>query len=411
MSTQIGKRILVFGAGNIGRSFIGQIFGRNGYQVVFADVDARLVNDLNEAGTYEVVHRYPDGAEERVTVPGVSAVNATDTAALLRALEQAPLVATSVGAEVLPRLLPILTGEALRRARRGEAPFDLILAENIHRAGDLVRDAVSETLHTAGFPETYRDTAPRGSLPGVVECSVGKMVPIVPPERRAQEPTTVWAEGFNTLVVDADGWSGDLPAVPELKPVRPIAAWVDRKLYIHNLGHAASAYLGFRIHPNATYIWEVLEDDTIFSSVKRVMTAAADALRLEYPGTFTDADLYDHIDDLLYRFSNRALGDTVFRVGRDVKRKLGPGDRIVGALRLLERHGVDTEPVRDVYRSALRFRAPDPSGTLFPADRELQEILSAAPNPEVVLAEISGFRLPDERDMVRSLLTADPEAP
>ncbi|MFW5643666.1 MAG: mannitol-1-phosphate 5-dehydrogenase, partial [Alkalispirochaeta sp.] len=194
-------------------------------------------------------------------------------------------------------------------------------------------------------------------------------------------------------------------------PVRPIGAWVDRKLYIHNLGHAACAYLGHQAHPEATLIREVLEDEMVVSRVRGVMTTAAEGLRLEYPGTFTDSDLKDHIEDLLYRFSSPTLRDTIFRVGRDVRRKLGPGDRVVGALRLLQRHNIDPEPVSEVYRSALRFRATDPDGALFPADRELHHRLATAREPEAVLAEISGFRLPEETDLIRSLLTSGPEAP
>ncbi len=396
--------ILIFGAGNIGRSFIGQIFGRSGYPVTFVDVDRPLVDSLNRNGTYQVIHYFPDGREERLTVPHVSAVDGSDEPAVRAVLERVRLVATSVGAAVLPRLLPLLTDEAIRRARRGGTPFDLILAENVHGGGHLVRTAFAEALHGAGFSETYGGTIPTGFLPGVVECSVGKMVPIIPAELRLNDPTTVWAEGFNTLLVDADGWSSPLPPVPQVRPVRPVAAWVDRKLYIHNLGHAACAYLGYRAHPEATFIRQVLEDHTIAAAAREAMTATAAALRREYPGVFSAEDLEGHIDDLLYRFSSKSLGDTVFRVGRDLNRKLGPQDRVVGALQLLQKHGLDPEPVKAVYRGALHFHAADEGGNPFPADRELLERLAASDEPERILAEVSGFLLPEERDLVKSLL-------
>jgi len=404
------RRILVFGAGNIGRSFVGQVFGRNGYGVVFADVDRPLVEALRRDGRYDVVHRYPDGTEERLTITGVTAVDSStdssddtgsESAALHRHLAEVDLVATSVGAAVLPRLLPQLTEEALRRAQTGEGPFDLILAENIHGAGDMVRAAFTAGFTQAERAERYDGTTPEGALPGVIECSVGKMVPIISAAQRQNEPTTVWAEGFNTLLVDADGWSGDIPDIPQLRPVRPIGAWVDRKLYIHNLGHAACAYLG---HRGFTYIWEAIGDKAIHTAVRRVMDAAAEGLRREYPGVFAPADLDDHIDDLLYRFSSRSLGDTVFRVGRDLKRKLGPEDRVVGALRLLQKHGLDTTPVEEVYRAALHFRAVDESGRPFPSDREFLDTLEAADDPATFIAETSGFRLPEERSLVERLL-------
>ena len=62
------------------------------------------------------------------------------------------------------------------------------------------------------------------------------------------------------------------------------------------------------------------------------MEESAAALVREYPRAYGEKDLADHIDDLIGRFKNRALGDTVHRVGRDLKRKLGRDDRIVGRL-------------------------------------------------------------------------------
>ena len=42
------KLLIQFGAGNIGRSFLGQIFARNGWEVVFVDVDELLLKELNQ---------------------------------------------------------------------------------------------------------------------------------------------------------------------------------------------------------------------------------------------------------------------------------------------------------------------------------------------------------------------------
>ena len=50
-----------------------------------------------------------------------------------------------------------------------------------------------------------------------------------------------------------------------------------------------------------------------------------------------------HTHDLLRRFTNRALGDTIFRLGRDPLRKLAPKDRLVGAARLAEKAGIFPE--------------------------------------------------------------------
>jgi mannitol-1-phosphate 5-dehydrogenase len=391
MRDQSARSILIFGAGNIGRSFVGQIFGRGGYAPIFADVDGELVDALNRDGSYVVVHRSPDGSESRLTVPGVAAVRADRPEEVAPVLRTVPLVATSVGAAVLPRILPLLTAEAVRRRDAGEAPFDLILAENIHGGGEMVRQAMVTAMPPGSTNDYYEGSTPRGGMPGVIECSVGKMVPIVPEELRRREPTTVYAEAFNTLLVDADGWTRELPAVPELRPVRPIGAWVDRKLYIHNLGHAATAYLGFLYRPGITFIREAVADPAVRDVVRTVMTAAGEGLRREYPGVFADADIAEHIEDLLYRFGSPTLGDTVFRVGRDLRRKLAAGDRITGALRLLEKHHLDTTPIEEVYRGALRFRGVDEAGRMYPEDERFLAELESSADPAALVAAVSGF--------------------
>jgi len=46
------KQAIQFGAGNIGRGFLGQLFYESGYRTVFVDVDRDLVTRLNREGAY-----------------------------------------------------------------------------------------------------------------------------------------------------------------------------------------------------------------------------------------------------------------------------------------------------------------------------------------------------------------------
>ena len=49
------KKLVQFGAGKIGRSFIGQLFSLSGYEVVFIDVYKPVVEALNNRRQYQVV--------------------------------------------------------------------------------------------------------------------------------------------------------------------------------------------------------------------------------------------------------------------------------------------------------------------------------------------------------------------
>ena len=74
---------------------------------------------------------------------------------------------------------------------------------------------------------------------GLVETSIGKMVPIMKTEDLEEDPLLVYAEPYNTLILDRKGFLGDIPHIEEFALKDNIKAWVDRKAFIHNLGHAA----------------------------------------------------------------------------------------------------------------------------------------------------------------------------
>jgi len=363
-------RIVIFGAGNIGRSFIGQVFSRGGWEVVFVDVDPGLVAALNERRGYPVAVKRQGRPDETTWVRNVRAVDGRDLAAVAAELAAADLAATSVGKAALPRIVAAIA--AGLRARGDSAagpavrPLDLILAENDREAPETLRLALEAAL-PPGFPLAERL--------GLVETSIGKMVPIMRAADLARDRLRVFAEAYNELIVDRRGFLGPLPELPDLRPVDNILAYVDRKLFVHNLGHAAVAYLGRRLDPSAGLICEALELPGIRDAARLAMSEAAAALAREYPADLSPASLEAHIEDLLGRFANAALGDTVYRVGRDLPRKLHRSDRIVGAALLCERHGLAWDAVAEVFGAALRFDAVDESGAPFPADVGARELL------------------------------------
>ncbi|MCF7928498.1 MAG: mannitol-1-phosphate 5-dehydrogenase, partial [Spirochaetales bacterium] len=158
-----------------------------------------------------------------------------------------------------------------------------------------------------------------------------------------------------------------------LMPVDNIRAYVDRKLFIHNMGHAASAYLGYLARPEATLLPDVLRSPGVLAEVRAAMNESADALAAEYPLALDREDLDEHIEDLIRRFQNHALGDTVYRVGRDLKRKLHKEDRLLGAVILAARHGLPRTAMETAFLSALEFRATDEEGRPFAGDEDFVE--------------------------------------
>lgn len=353
---KMSSSVLIFGAGNIGRSFLGQLFSEAGYELVFADIDLALIERLNAAGAYPVLIKESGREDQLLEVAPVRAVDSRDTARLITEIKAAAYIVTSVGKNALPHIFPALV-EGIEERREA---VDIIIAENLHGGA-------------AFFAEQILGLSPNPRLlerVGLVETSIGKMVPIMRAEDLARDPLQLFAEAYNELIVDRDAFKTALPPLATLKAVSPIAAYVDRKLYIHNLGHAASAYLGYRADPGAEYIWQCLDNEQTRTAVRGAMREAATALQREYPGSFGMEELEEHIEDLLGRFRNRKLMDTVFRVGRDLKRKLAPGDRLLGARDLIQKHGLPSENLDRVISAALSFAKGDEKGELFPGDRE-----------------------------------------
>ncbi len=354
--------LVQFGAGNIGRSFIGQLFSSSGYEVVFIDINDRVVAALNEDRRYRVIIKRNDQPDETIIVRNVRAVHGNKREAVIEEIVKATVVSTSVGKSALPHIFPVIAeGLVERYKRRPNDPIDIIIAENIRNGAAFLQEGIGKQLPD-GFPLV--------SYAGFVETSIGKMVPIMREEDSEKDPLWVFAEEYNTLIVDKNGFKNPIPPIIGMKPVQNISAYVDRKLFIHNLGHASAAYLGYQDNPNGVYIWEPLQDPEIYAKVKTCMLQAAEALNGEYPNDLSPASLRDHIDDLLFRFQNRSLGDTIFRVGRDLYRKLGRNDRIIGAVLLARKHGLPADVIEETAAAAVDFRAKDETGGLYPTDED-----------------------------------------
>jgi mannitol-1-phosphate 5-dehydrogenase len=194
----------------------------------------------------------------------------------------------------------------------------------------------------------------------------------------------IFAEPYNTLILNKKGFRNEVPDIKGLAPKDNMKAWVDRKLFIHNLGHSAAAYIGNCFDPGFIHMYEVLAVPEIIHFVRCTMQQSAAILLREYPEEFTLKDLDDHIEDLLHRFRNRALGDTVFRVGCDLMRKLGPEDRLAGAIKKAFEMSLPYENILFSLVCGSLFRATDEDGHMYENDisfagirnRGIQSVLS-----------------------------------
>ena len=319
---------VMYGGGNIGRGFIGMLFSRSGYAVSFVDVAPAVIHDLNERGRYPV--RILSGESyEDIWVENVSAVDGKDADAVAEAIASADIMATAVGVNVLPYIIPnIAAGIRLRRSQNG-APLNILICENLMDADKILHEKISALLDG-------EDLAWMEENVGLVECSIGRMVPVQTEEMKDGDPMRVCVERYGFLPVDRDAFKGEIPAIQGMVPFSPFDFYIKRKLYIHNMGHATCAYLGDLL--GDSFIYESIGRAEVYRIVRGAMEESARALSLRYSVPFLT--ILDHVDDLLVRFTNKALMDTCKRVGGDPARKLSPSDRLIGSSLLCEEMGV-----------------------------------------------------------------------
>ncbi len=320
---------VMYGGGNIGRGFIGMLFSQSGYRVSFVDVAQPVITALNKKGCYPVRIVNSQGYED-ISVENVCAVDGNDQAAVAEAIADADIMATAVGVNILKFIISNLVAGIQLRMQRGKGPLNILICENLMDANKVLERMLKEHLNgeeQAWFDENI----------GLVEASIGRMVPIQTEEMKNGDPMRVCVESYGFLPVDKAAFKGEIPQIKSMVPFAPFDFYIKRKLYIHNMGHATCAYLGGLY--GLEYIWQAIDRDEIYIIVRLAMEESAKALSAKYGVALEN--ILAHIDDLLFRFTNRALGDTCFRVGGDPRRKLSPADRLIGASHLALEQGIN----------------------------------------------------------------------
>ncbi|MGY3568699.1 mannitol-1-phosphate 5-dehydrogenase [Vibrio paucivorans] len=349
------KNAVHFGAGNIGRGFIGKLLADADVAVTFADVDAPLIDQLSHKQEYKVKVVGTDCQIDTVT--HVTAVNSASEDVIDR-IVHTDLVTTAVGPNVLDLIAKtIATGITKRFTANNQAPLNIIACENMVRG----------TTHLKGEVYKHLDAslhAQADELVGFVDSAVDRIVP--PAEAANDDPLEVTVESFSEWIVDEQQFKGEVPDISGMEKTDNLMAFVERKLFTLNTGHCITAYLGC-LKGHRT-IREAIEDPQIYAEVKQAMQESGEVLIQRYG---FDRDLHNaYIDKILGRFANPYLVDEVDRVGRQPIRKLGANDRLVKPLLGTIEYGTENKTLLKGIAAALKYtNATDPQAI------ELQQTL------------------------------------
>ena len=148
------KTAVQFGAGNIGRGFMGQLLWEAGFRTVFVDADRRLVELLNAHGAYTL--RLLDAYSQREVELRIDRFEALghellefdqldvgDHPQVEQAIAGAELIGTAVGVKNLPLIAPVMATGIRSRCERGGPPVDVWMCENLLGAAGILQKPLS----------------------------------------------------------------------------------------------------------------------------------------------------------------------------------------------------------------------------------------------------------------------------
>ncbi|MBH0231361.1 mannitol-1-phosphate 5-dehydrogenase [Halobacillus yeomjeoni] len=336
-------KALHFGAGNIGKGLIGYLLNKSGYDVCFVDVNDTAVERINENHNYllEII-------DENRTVETISPVRALDGKSqddVADAIVDADLITTSVGANNLSKIAPVLSKGLAKRVHLGKNKVDLIANENMIDASSALKEEIRKNvseeemdtlLSHVGFPNSAID-----------RLSLSE-------EREEGERTLV--EPYYEWLIEKSGMKNpDLPLIKDATYVETLESFIERKLYIVNLGHAATAYKGFlEGYPT---IQSALKNPQIEKFLKAILLESARYLIEKH--NFASKEMCDFIEQTIKRFKNENISDEVTRVGRAPIRKLGANERLVKPTVELFQKGYQVENLSIAVASAFLFDYPE----------------------------------------------------
>lgn len=357
-----------FGAGNIGRGFVGLLLSEGGYELVFSDVAAPLIDALNAADSYTVREAGPGGTDTVVT--GFRAMNsATHPTELIAEIATADVVTTAVGPTILRFVAPPIVA-ALEQRDPSLPPLQVMACENAINATDLLR---AEVEQVAG--DRWVDLS---GLAVFANTAVDRIVPGQP----ADGGIDVTVEPFFEWVIESEPFGDQLPSIPRAHFVSDLAPFIERKLFTVNTGHAAAAYLGAR--EGVERISDALAIDSVRESVSAALAETSAVLAKKY--ALTPDDLRAYREKIIARFLNPELPDTVARVGREPLRKLSRHERFIGPAAEAAERGLSVDALLTAVAAALEFDDPDDAQSV-----QLQADLRAASDPNELTTTITGL--------------------
>ena len=376
------KKAVHFGAGNIGRGFIGEILFENGFEISFVDVNEAIINALNERGSYEI--EIAEEGQRHIAVSGVRGINnRLHPEAVVEAIAEADLVTTAIGPNILPFIASLVAqGIEARQAAGNLAPLDVLACENMIGGSEFLYEEVKKHLSEAGLTFAQEHI-------GFPNAAVDRIVPA----QSHEDPLFVVVEPFNEWVVETRGMKNPDLVLDKVHYEAELEPFIERKLFSVNSGHATSAYTG--AYYGAQTILEALQNVTVKNNVEAVLAEIRSLLIAKWG--FDEAALVDYHKVIISRFENPFIVDDVARVARTPIRKLGYDERFIRPIRELKERGLSYQYLLQTVAYVFSYQDETDEQSV-----QLQALL-AEKSLEEVVKEVTGLT---DQDLIAEIVSA-----
>lgn len=366
------KKAVHFGAGNIGRGFIGEILSKNGFEIYFVDTNKAIIDELNTRHSYEI--GIASSSPEKISVSGVFGINNGENPKdVIEAIAQADIVTTAIGPNILPYIAELVAkGIQKRKEENKQVQIDIIACENMIGGSEFLEKKVAEYLSDS-------DKVYIANYIGFPNAAVDRIVP----GQKHEDLLYVEVEPFCEWVIDESQIKNKSFKLEGVHYASNLEPFIERKLFSVNSGHAtvaySSAYKGYKT------ILEGLQHKEILSALKGVQKETRALLLAKWPQYFTEEALMSYHQMIISRFANPKIIDEVTRVARTPIRKLGYDERFIRPIRELNERGLSYQNHLDIVGKIFAYQDENDSQSV-----QLQEKLSTM-DFQRLIEEVTGL--------------------
>ena len=375
-------RAVHFGAGNIGRGFIGETLADNGFGIDFVDVNETIIDELNKRGEYDIELAAP--GKKRIHVSNVDGINnAKDPDKVVEAIKSTDMITTAIGPKILAIIAPLIAKGLTARIQSGNTtPLDVIACENMIGGSEHLKEEVYKHLDDDVKPEIDKYI-------GFPNAAVDRIVPI----QHNDDPLFVSVEDFKEWVIDESQMKNKdiklkgVDYAPDLEP------YIERKLFSVNTGHATVAYTGKSLGYET--IGDAIKDEKVLNQLKSVLKETGDLLIAKWGFDRAKHEAYQA--KIVSRFENTYISDDIARVGRTPIRKLGYDERFIRPIREAKERGLGYAHLLETVGLIYHFDEPQDEES-----QKLQAMLKEK-DLETVVKETTGLT---DQDLVAQIVAA-----